>query len=141
MFPLMTIALLGWFPVAILLFSKMPVRRALVIASLGAVMFLPMGELKMPFIAGRKDILISMGILLAALIADPKPLVRFRPKLIDLPMAMLCLNPLVCALANGISAYDAASFSLSTFLSWGTPYLLGRVYLTTGRDAWYLAWC
>src|SRR4051794_14705653 len=119
MFPLMTIALLAWFPIAIVLFSKMPVRRALVICSIGAVMFLPMGELKMPFIAGRKDILISIGILVAAIIADPGPLTRFRPKLIDIPMVMLCINPLVCAIANGISAYDAASFSLSTFLSWG----------------------
>jgi hypothetical protein len=142
MMPLMTIALVGWFPLAILLFAKMPARRALPIAVLGAVMFLPMGELKwIPLVPGRKDIIICLGLGLAAVLMDPAPLANFRPKWIDAPIILLCLNPFPSAMLNGLPFIEAVAFSLATFVDWGLPYLLGRVYLTDVRAAWYMAWC
>jgi hypothetical protein len=137
---LMPIALIAWFPIAILVFARLPTRRALIGCALGAIMFLPMSELRMPLIAGRKDILIDIGLLIAALIMDPTPLLAFRPRLLDLPMILLCVVPFVSTIANGLAPYNAFAMSLSTFLTWGVPYLLGRAYLTDVRALWQLAW-
>jgi hypothetical protein len=140
MIQLMPIALIAWFPIAILVFAKLPTRRALIACVLGAVMFLPMGELQMPLIAGRKDILINIGLLIAALLMDPAPLLAFRPRLLELPMILLSVVPFVSTIANGLSPYNAFAMSLSTFLTWGVPYLLGRAYFTDVRALWQLAW-
>ena len=60
LFTLVPIILIAWFPLAILLFNKMPSGRALIFGVLAAVMFLPMGEIEMRLIPGRKDVLVNL---------------------------------------------------------------------------------
>lgn len=137
--PLVSIILIAWFPVAILLFSKMPTRRAVIFGVLAATMFLPMSELPMSLIPGRKDVLINLGLLLAGLLMDPHPLLAFRPRLVDLPIAVLCATPFISATINGLPVYNACSSSLAAFVTWGVPYLIGRAYLTDFAAIWQLA--
>jgi len=44
-------------------------------------------------------------------------------------MAAWCLCPFLSSVNNGLGAYDGLSAVLQNVLSWGLPYVLGRVYL------------
>jgi hypothetical protein len=57
-------------------------------------------------------------------------LLAFRPRLIDLPMLLWCLSPMASSLSNDLGAYDGFSVIVGHVLSWGLPYLIGRIYLT-----------
>jgi hypothetical protein len=141
MMQLMPIALVAWFPLAIYLFKKLTPRRALCITVVAAMMFLPMGELPLPKVPGRKDNLVCLGIGLATLLVDPTAFRRFKVKWFDIPVILLCINPLISATLNGLPPDEALGFALATFVGWALPYILGRVYLTDVRAVWYMAWC
>jgi hypothetical protein len=55
--------------------------------------------------------------------------IRFR--WFDVPMATLSLFcPFVSSLSNSLGLYDGCSAAFGTFVTWGLPYLIGRVYFT-----------
>ncbi len=45
-------------------------------------------------------------------------------------MVVFCLCPFASATTNGLGAYEGASAMLEQIVSWGLPYLIGRVYFT-----------
>ena len=130
MYQFVPFALLLWIPIAVYLFSKMPARKALIVGVLGATMFLPMAEIQIPTIPFTKLVATNVGLLIAALLMDPKPLVSLRPRLIDLPIVVLCLIPYASATANGMAPYYAFAAAMTATLVFGVPYGLGRAYLT-----------
>ena len=139
LFTLVPIILIAWFPLAILLFNKMPSGRALIFGVLAAVMFLPMGEIEMRLIPGRKDVLVNLGLLVAALLMDPRPLVRIRPRLVDLPVLGMCIGPFISATVNGQPPYNAFSSCVAATVTYAVPYFLGRAYLNSLAAVWHLA--
>ena len=65
--------------------------------------------------------------MLAAVLAlRPESLLRFRPRLFDLPALLWCTCPLLSSPVNGLEVYDGFSQSLANTIQWGIPYLLGR---------------
>lgn len=128
-----------WFFIAIILFSKMTSPRALIFGILAAIMFLPMASYDISLIPGRKDVYANLGLLIAALLLDPQPLLAFRPRLVDLPMILLCITPFISATANGQAPYNAFASSMAAVVTWGLPYLLGRSYLTNVQSLWQMA--
>jgi hypothetical protein len=130
MVQLVPIALLFFIPLAVYLFSKMPARKALIVGALGATMFLPMGEIQIPTIPFGKVEATSIGLLIAALLMEPGPVFALRPRLVDLPMVLLCFTPYASAMANGMSPYDGFAATLDATLVFGVPFALGRAYLT-----------
>ena len=137
--PIAQALLFVWFIVAIVLFSKMTSQRALVFGILAAILFLPMVSYDISLIPGRKDVYTNLGLLVAALLLDPRPLMAFRPRLVDLPMILLCITPFIAATANGQPPYNAFASSMSALVTWGLPYLLGRSYLTDVKALWQMA--
>src|SRR5690348_10064995 len=130
MIQLIPIALIAWLPIAVILFSKMTARKAVIVGALAATMFLPMGAVELPMIPFNKVVITNVGLLIGALLMAPRQLTAFRPRLVDLPMVVLTFVPYASATANGMSPYDAFSATLGCFLTWGVPYVLGRAYLT-----------
>src|SRR4051812_38555310 len=103
-------ALYAWIPVAIAIFGMVKVRRrALMIAFIGAWLFLPAPVFGVQF-KGIPDLTkitaASYGAMLGALLFDYKTLLRFRPKWFDIPMLVLCCSPFVTSLKNNLGAYD-----------------------------------
>ena len=137
--PIAQALLFVWFLVAMFLFSKMTSPRALIFGICASIMFLPMAEFDISLIPGRKDVYSNLGLLAAALLFDPQPLFAFRPRLVDLPMILLCLTPFVSATANGQQPYNAFASSMAAVVTWGLPYLLGRSYLTNVQSLWQMA--
>lgn len=124
-----SVVLFGWIPVVLVMFVAMPPRRAVVAAYVAAAMFLPVYRFKTTGNYG-KETATSIILLAAVAILDPTRLARFRPSLADLPMIVFLLVPLASSINNGSGAYDGASAMLRQILFWGTPYLMGRLYLT-----------
>jgi hypothetical protein len=124
------LVMLGWIPMVLFLFSKLPIQRALIISFLVAWLFLPMGEIELSGIPNyTKMSATCYGVLLATFIFDFQRFRQFRLHWIDSPMIVWCLCPGLSSLANGLGPYDALSAILTQAVTWGLPYFLGRLYL------------
>lgn len=139
---LVPIAMLGWPLVALVLFAWLPKHRAVIAAFIVAWLFLPV--VHEPILGTRiTKIRVTCGsVLFAALLLDFRQLLTFRPRLIDLPIVVWCISPVLSTLANlqaggsgtgglrALTIYDGLSKSFENVISWGTPYFIGRVYLS-----------
>ncbi len=129
MSPTVYIAMFGWVPVVLALFASLPARRAVVTSFLVAWLFLPMAGFP---ISGLPDYTkmsaTCLGVLLGAAIFDSRRLLAFRPSWADIPIAIWCLCPIVTSVKNGLGVYDGLSTAFTTFVSWGLPYIIGRMY-------------
>ena len=136
--PLAFFALFGWPLLVTVLFAVWPARRAASVAVIGAWLFLP--PYKLP-ISGLPDYsrntAIAIGMMMGTLLFTPDRLLRFRPRWFDLPMLAWCLCDIPSSLDNGLGLYDGLSHALSETLTWGIPYLMGRVHFSTPEDLRY----
>jgi len=130
---LVHIALLGFLPLTAACFSLLEPRRAVLSLLLVGWLFLPQfdGRYRV-LILTSKAAFVPAVVLLGSITFDARWR-RFRPRLFDLPMAVLCVGPFVSALSNELGAKEAVSAMLDATMTWGAPYFLGRVYLGDGR--------
>ncbi|HEY4329275.1 MAG TPA: O-antigen ligase domain-containing protein [Phycisphaerae bacterium] len=127
---LVIIVLFGWIPVVLLLFSVIPARRAVIAAFLTAWLFLPMAAFKLAPGIPHYDKMNAtcLGVLLASLVFDTRRFLSFRPIWIDIPMALWCCCPMASSLSNELGFYDGMSAVFYQTVTWGLPYLIGRLY-------------
>lgn len=129
MTPLVPIALFGWIPVVLLLFAALPPRRAVLAGFFLAWMFLPMAGYRITGLPDYTKVSATcVGVLLGILLFDGGRIFTFRPKLVDVPIVVWCLLPLPSAIAGGYGVYEGLSLALSRTVSWGIPFLVGRLY-------------
>jgi hypothetical protein len=123
------IMMFGWIPVVFGLFSKLPPRRAVISAFIFAWLFLPMAKYEIPGLPDyTKMSATCWGVFISAAIFDTERLLSFRPRLMDLPMLIWCICPLFSSLSNDLGLYDGISAALNQTMSWGSPYIIGRIY-------------
>lgn len=138
--PLVTVMLIGWFPVVVGLFALLPPRRAVLVGFLAAWLFLPIAEFEFRLVPEiNKMTVTSLSVLLGVVLFDLNRLINFRPRWLDIPIALFCVAPMFSSLANGLGFYDGASEMLRQVLRWGFPYFIGRLYFTDLRGARELA--
>lgn len=125
------IALFGWTPVVLILFSSLPPRRAVVTSFILAWLFLPCLGYDLPGLPEfSKRTATSVNVLLATALFHSHLLFAFRPRWFDLPLAIWCVCPFASSMANGLGAYDGVSATFDHVAMWGLPYLVGRIYFT-----------
>ena len=125
------IVMIAWIPLVIGLFAVMPARRAVIASFLCAWLFLPMIGYALPGLPDyTKMSATCVGVLLGVALFDGARLLSFRPRLIDLPMAAWCVCPFASAISNGLGPYEAVSAVLANVITWGLPYLAGRLYFS-----------
>ena len=128
---LVPFTLFGWIPFVILLFVLLPPRRAVIAAFLLAWLFLPMAGYGVPGLPDyTKMSATTAGVLLGAALFDPDRLLSFRPRWVDIPMFVFCTSPFITSYLNGLGIYDGCSEIVRQFVTWGLPYLIGRVYFS-----------
>lgn len=132
-----TIVLLAWVPASAALFAILPPRRAVLAGYLVGWLFLPWAEWSL---GGLPKVLtltklnaVTIGPMIGILIFDSGRLTRFRPRLVDLPMAVWCFSPFLTSLSNGLGVYDGVCEIIEQVMVWGFPYLAGRLYFTDAR--------
>lgn len=125
------IALYSWPAVVLLLFATMPKRRAVIASFITAWLFLPMAGFEISGLPDyNKTSATTFGVVIGMLLLDSGRLFGFRPRLVDLPMAIWCLSPFATSLSNGLGYYDGATSVVHQVITWGVPYLIGRVYFS-----------
>jgi hypothetical protein len=128
---LVPIMMFGWIPIVIGLFSKLPPRKAVISSFLFAWLFLPMAEYPLPGLPNyTKMSAACWGVFIGAAIFDNKRILSFRPRLIDLPIIIWFLCPLASSLANNLGFYDGVATCLTQIVTWGFPYIIGRLYFS-----------
>jgi hypothetical protein len=126
---LIPIALFGWPFASVLFFSFTSPRNAVLFSLLGAWLFLPMASYSFPGIPDYgKMTAASFGAILGTAIYVPTKIAKLKSSLLDIPMAVFCISPLLSSLSNGLGAYDGLSGCLGQFTTWGLPYLIGRIH-------------
>jgi tetratricopeptide (TPR) repeat protein len=129
MYALIPIALFGWIPMILVLFSALPPRRAVLASFILAWLFLPYAGYDLPGLPDyTKRSATSLGVLLGTALFRMDWLLAVRPRWFDLPIATWCLCPIASSLTNELGIYDGLASSFDYFVSWGLPYLIGRVY-------------
>ena len=123
------ISLFGWVPVVLGLFWLLPPRRAVVVAFLVAWLFLPMGGYAIAGLPNYSKMSATcLGVVLGVLIYDSGRLLSFRPRWADLPAVVWCLCPFASSVTNGLGVYDGVSAVVNQTITWGLPYVIGRLY-------------
>jgi hypothetical protein len=126
---LVPVTLFGWIPFVILLFVLLPPRRAVIGAFLLAWLFLPMAGYGVPGLPDyTKMSATTFGVLIGAALFDTDRLLSWRPKWVDIPMIVWCTSPAVSSYLNGLGIYDGVSEIVRATITWGMPYIIGRIY-------------
>jgi hypothetical protein len=141
---------LAWILVVLCLFPVFKQHRAVLVAVLLGLLFLPevgsqgggergVAPLALGPLHFTKDLAVNYALLFAVLAYDWRRVASFRPRWIDVPLAVWCLCPLASALTNdpppdgSWAVRDGLSQSWQLTMTWGVPYLLGRLYFTDVR--------
>jgi tetratricopeptide (TPR) repeat protein len=125
------IALIGWIPLALMLFAVLPARRAMVVGAVAAWLLLPPVAIDLQGLPPlSKATVATVGILLGTLVFDVSRFLAFRPRWFDLPMLLFCLCPYASSISNGLGDYDGMAAAYRQIVLWLLPYLIGRLYLT-----------
>ena len=125
------IAILGWAPMAVVLFAVLPPRRAAIGGAIGAWLLLPPIVIDLPgFPDYGKSTAATVGILIGTAIFESHRLFSFRVRWFDMPIILFCITPLLSSLSNDLGVYDGLSGSFQQMVRWFFPYLIGRLYLT-----------
>ena len=125
------LAMFGWIPVVLIIFVVLPPRRAVIASFLFAWLFLPMASFNLPALPPYSKVTaVSGGVLLAILLFDFHKVWTFRPRWVDVPMAVWCFSPFITSLVNGLGAYDGFSEVVTQIEGWGVPYVIGRLYFS-----------
>lgn len=140
MTPLVPIALFGWVPLILLIFTLLPPRRAVVAAFIAGWCFLPMYGYSIPGLPDyNKQNATCFGVLLATAIFDGARFTKFRPRVIDLPMLLWCICPFITNALGEFGPYEGLSTTVRHIFQWGVPYFIGRLYFTDLRSMRELA--
>lgn len=126
---LIPIIMYGWIPIVLYLFVRFLTKRALIISMIVAWQFLPQVALSIPGLPPyTKMSAACYGVLLGTLVYDTARFTSFKPGWIDVPILIWCLCPIVSQVSNGGSPLSP---TLNQIVTWGLPYLLGRLYLNS----------
>ncbi len=140
MTPLVPLAMLGWIPFSIWVFSKLrPTRAAITTFALGW-MFLPEYSYDLSGIPDYSKVAaIAYGILLGTLLFNANAIKEFKFSVLDLPILIWCAVPLFTSISNDLGAYDGIAFVVNRSTQWGLPYFIGRIYFKDRQSLTELA--
>lgn len=130
-----TVALTLW-PIACwLAFRRWPARRAVLVCVIAGWLFMPNAPAQgFPlYHLQEKFSLVPAVVLFFSLALDPFARGRLRFSWVDLPVLIFCISPIFTSLANDLGFKDGVSTALDMTLSWGSSYLLGRLYFGSER--------
>ena len=127
MVALIPVALFGFIPIVFYLFVRFPPQRAVIISFVLAWLFLPQASYPIPILPEFNKISsVCYSILLATLVYDMARFTYFKPGWLDVPMVIWCLCPIVTQVTNGGSPISP---TFNQIITWGLPYLVGRLYV------------
>jgi hypothetical protein len=135
------VALLAWVPIGAYFFHRYSLRLAILVNFIAGWAVLPGAnytptQIGFPYwilpvcLPGAyfitKATVLGIAALAGVLIFHRAEVRRIRFKICDLPIALLCIVPLLSSLANQLTLWGGFRGALYLFLAWAVPFLLGR---------------
>ena len=137
---LASFALYAWMPLVVVFFASLSPARAVLVSYLAGWLFLPVADFQLlGFFDYTKSTAVPLVVFLAVLVFDLKSLQRLRFTAFDIPVVVFCVAPLLSSLSNDLGLYDALSSLMYQTISWGLPYLSGRLYFSSAQGQRVLA--
>lgn len=131
------LALTFTIPMVFYLFSKLPSYKAVAIALLGSLLFLPMDKLAVPLILYDKVTATGIGIVMSMIVMDGERLAEYPWGAMDLPLFFWLLSGFLASITNGLGAKDGVQEAFNAFTIWGAPFMAGRLYFSRpGAQSW-----
>jgi hypothetical protein len=128
---LVPIVMFGWIPLVLAGFRLLPARKAVIASYVVAWLFLPVVSYPIPgFVDYDKSSATNIGVLLGVILLDAGRLTRLRWIALDWWIVAYCVSPFLSSISNDLGPYDGLSRILEFTVSWGIPYLLGRLYFS-----------
>lgn len=138
---LVTVALAAYLVAAYACFRAFEPRRAVATALVGGWLFLPHFDGHLQFLlTHRKEMYVPFVVALASVVVDHGRWLRFRPGWFDLPVLAASVGPFLTALDNDLGTNEAIAAAIEGTLTWGAPWMLGRLYLGDERGLRGYAW-
>jgi hypothetical protein len=124
------LALWIWFPIVLLLFKFLPVRKAIIVSFIVSIQFLPVSAIIIPLFPDYDKISsTSFALIVGIILFDVNRIKAFRLSWFDAPIIIRCISPMFSSLSNGLGLYDGISAALNPLITWGIPYFCARLYL------------
>jgi hypothetical protein len=135
------VALVIWIPIGAILFRRFSLRVAILINFLAGWAVLPGANyvptpVAFPYwilpvcLPGayfiNKATVLGIAALIGVLCFHRRELRRFRLRVCDIPIALLCFVPLLSSIANHLAPGEGIRGVLYVVLAWAIPYFLGR---------------
>jgi hypothetical protein len=131
MSPTVPLALIGFALVALSAMAWRPAPRTVLALYIGGFLLLPVASFDLPAFSNfTKVSAIALSIAAGVVLFDSRRLARFTPRWIDLPIAVFCACPIATSLSNGLGLYNGCSSAMQETVTFGLPYLTGRLYFT-----------
>lgn len=128
---MVNIALFGFIPLVLFLFTVLPARRAVIAGFLLGWLLLPWAKYDLTGLPPFDRVMAtSLGVLIGAVIFDSRQLMSIRLGWVDLPIVVWLVCPIASSVTNGLGYYDGISSVMERVFMWGIPYLVGRAYFT-----------
>ncbi len=138
--PTVHIAMIGWIPFALFLFTKLEPRRAVIAIFALGWMFLPQYTYDLPGLPDYTKITaIAYSIVIGTFLFNRQAFSNYQYHIVDTPIAIWCLVPIITSVNNDLGLYDGLSASLNKTAMWGLPYYIGRIYFNDKRSLQELA--
>lgn len=129
MSPTVPFALITFALVALCAMAWRPSSRTVLGLYIGGFLFLPVASLDLPLFSNfNKITAIALSVAAGIVLFDSKRLARFAPRWTDLPVLVFCLCPLATSFTNGLGLKNAVASALHESVTYGLPYLTGRLY-------------
>ncbi|MCY2978703.1 MAG: hypothetical protein NTU79_08585 [Planctomycetota bacterium] len=124
-------ALLLYPAVSVILFLLWKPQTAVFWTYLLGWLYLPLVEINFPGVPNYgKSTASNLFILPFIALFDPGRLVRWRTSWVDLAVICWIASPFISSLANNLGAYDGMSGAVTHLLTYGVPYIVGKLYLS-----------
>lgn len=93
-------------------------------------LYLPLIEIDLPGIPNYGKFTASNLVILPCIaLFDPGRLARWRTSWVDLAVICWIVSPFFSSIANNLGAYDGLSGAVRHLLTYGVPYIVGKLYL------------
>ncbi|MCX5690842.1 MAG: hypothetical protein NTV94_13845 [Planctomycetota bacterium] len=106
---------------------------------LGAWLFLPMASYPMPVVAITKMSVTCVSVFIGTVFFDPSRFNGLRFTSTDAALIAWVLAPLLSAISAGYGVSEGVAGALNQMVSWGLPYLVGRLYFSDQKALTELA--
>lgn len=127
--------LFAWPVLSLAPFARLEAHRASALVVVLGWLFLPNVSINLPGLPDyTKWTAMGLGLLIGTAAFRAERLANFRLGIADVPMLLWVLSALGASLTNGYGIYDGLAGAFNRVLTWGIPWVAGRIHFVSRKE-------